>query len=53
MGDIKQILTTVLIAMGIIAVINRIPQLRHAIKGETTFVDGRRVADPKREWVGG
>lgn len=52
MGDIKKILTTVLVAMGIIAVINRIPQLRHAIKGETTFVNGRRVENPKREWVG-
>jgi len=51
MLNFQKILTTMAIAMGILYVVNHVPQLRHVIKGETTFVNGKRVIDPMKEYV--
>lgn len=51
MLNLKAILTVMAIALGTLAVVNRVPQLRHLVKGETTFVGGRVVKDPREEYV--
>lgn len=52
MRNLQKAMMTMLVAMGVIAIVNRIPQLRHLIKGETLFVNGKRVQDPQREYMG-
>jgi len=51
MGDLKKILTTVIIVMGTIYLVNNVPTLRHIIRKETTWVNGRIVQDPLREYI--
>lgn len=46
-----KILTTVIIVMGVLYLVNSVPQLRHIIKKETTFVNGRIVQDPLAQYV--
>lgn len=51
MPDLKKILTTAIIVVGVLAVVNRVAQLRHFVKGETTMVNGRVVKDPRDEYI--
>lgn len=51
MPDLKKILTTAIIVVGVLAVVNRVAQLRHFVKGETTMVNGRVVRDPRDEYI--
>lgn len=51
MPNLKQILNTALVVIGVLAVVNRVAQLRHFVKGETTMVNGRVVRDPRDEYV--
>jgi len=49
--NLQKILTTMIIAMGVLYVVNHVPQLSHVIKGATMFIDGKRVEDPMNEYV--
>lgn len=51
MGDFRKILTTMVIAIGVLYVVNNVPQLRHVIKGETIFVDGKKYNNPENEYM--
>jgi len=51
MLNLKAILTVMVIALGTLAVVNRVPQIRHLVKGETRFENGRVVRDPREEYV--
>lgn len=50
MLNLKAILTVSLIAIGVLAIVNRVPQLRHLVKGETMTIQGRVVKDPRSEY---
>lgn len=51
MGDLQKILTTAVIVIGVLYVVNHVPQLRHAVKGETVFVNGKVYENPEREYM--
>lgn len=49
--NLQKILTTMIIAMGVLYAVNHVPQLRHIIKGETMFVNGVVVRNPEEEYM--
>ena len=50
MIGMSKIITTILIAIGVLAIVNRVPQIRHLVKGETMTIAGKVVKDPRSEY---